>query len=68
MTEVSCVNCAKRIAIMEDGQVLPVTRLLDRFGDDTDDEDEAVACCAGPDRDGMLVSIDLTAFDEVPLQ
>lgn len=68
MTEVSCVNRTKRIAIMEDGQVLPVTHLFDKFGEDTEDEDEAVACAAGPDSGGMWVSIDLTAFDEVPLQ
>lgn len=68
MSEVSCVNCAERIAIMEDGQVLTVTHLFDKFGDDTEDEDEAVACVAGPDSGGMWVSIDLTAFDEVPLQ
>lgn len=68
VNEVSCVHRGKRIAVMEDGQVLPVTHLFDRFGDDTDDDNEAVACVAGPDSAGAWFSIDLTAFDGGPLQ
>ena len=39
----------------------------DEDGDDCDPED-AVACVAGPDRDGMWVSIDLKQFEGVALQ
>ena len=61
------VNVAARIAIMEDGQELPVTNAFDAGGDECEPED-AVACVAGPDRDGMWVSIDLKQFEGVALQ
>ena len=44
--EVAMVNVAARIAVMEDGQELPVTNAFDEDGDECDPED-AVACVAG---------------------
>ena len=67
MIEVACVNCEKRVAITEDGQELPVTNLFDSDGDECE-PDEAVACVAGPDKDGLWLSIDLTVMEKVPLQ
>lgn len=65
--EVAMINVALGVAVMEDGQELPVTNAFDEDGDDCDPED-AVACVAGPDRDGMWVSIDLKQFEGVKLQ
>ena len=65
--EVAMINVALRIAVMEDGQELPITNAFDEDGDDCNPED-AVACVAGPDRDGMWVSIDLKQFEGVALQ
>ena len=65
--EVAMVNVTTGFAIMEDGQELPITNAFDDDGDDCDAAD-AVACVAGPDRDGMWVSIDLKQFEGVALQ
>ena len=65
--EVAMINVALGVAIMEDGQELPITNAYDDGGDDCDAAD-AVACVAGPDRDGMWVSIDLTQFEGAALQ
>lgn len=67
MIEVAMINCKLFVAITEDGQELPVTNSFDADGDECDLED-AVSCVAGPDKDGLWVSIDLTAFDDVVLQ
>jgi hypothetical protein len=40
--EIVGLNLAKRIAICEDGQVCPVTTMLNTFGDETDDVDDAI--------------------------
>ena len=62
--EVTCIHRGRSEAILEDGQVLPVTQYCDSFGEECDGP-EAVSCVAGPDKDGLWVSIDLTAFDGV---
>lgn len=65
--EVAMVNVSLRLALMEDGQKLPITDAFDDDGDECEPED-AVACVAGPDRDGMWVCIDLRQFEGVKLQ
>lgn len=65
--EVAMVNVSLRLALMEDGQKLPITDAFDDDGDECEPED-AVACVAGPDRDGMWVCIDLRQFEGVGLQ
>lgn len=61
------VNVTIGIVIMEDGQELPITDAFDDNGEDCEPGD-AVSCVAGPDRDGMWVSIDLKKFEGVSLQ
>lgn len=68
MSEISCVNCALKIAITEDGQSLPITNLIDSNGDECDDVDEAVTCVAGPDKDGMWRVIDFREMEKVAMQ
>ena len=67
MIEVACINMREGIAFTEDGQSLPVTHWLDSDGDDCD-PDDAVAVVAGPDRDGLWLRIDMSAFDDVVMQ
>lgn len=61
------VHRTRAIAITEDGQKLPVTNSFDSDGDECDLAD-AVACVAGPDKDGLWLSIDLMQFEGVTLQ
>ncbi len=68
MTEVACVHRQRREAVTEDGQVLPITNMIDRFGDDTDDVDDAVTCVAGPDRDGRWLTIVFDQFTSAAVQ
>ena len=65
--EVAMINVAMGVAIMEDGQELPITNAYNEDGDECAPED-AVACVAGPDRGGMWVRIDLQQFEGVTLQ
>ncbi len=67
MTEVAMVHVGRAIALTEDGQELPITHAFDDDGDDCD-LDDAVACVAGPDKDGMWLQIDLRMFDGATLQ
>ncbi len=67
MSNVATINTALALAITEDGQELP---LVDGFGEDGQkcDIEDAVACTAGPDRDGKWLAIDLRHFEEVTVQ
>lgn len=67
MIEVACINVKQRIAITEDGQELPITHCFDIDGDECD-PDDAVTVEAGPDRDGLGLTIDMAAFDRVVMQ
>lgn len=61
------INRALATVITEDGQAIPVTTFLDDDGDECEAED-AVICIAGPDRDGMWRTLDLTEFEGVRMQ
>lgn len=47
-------------ALLDDGEVLPVTNMYDCDGDECDDFWEATVVVAGPDKDGMWVTIGLS--------
>ena len=66
--EIACVNRALRVAVTEDGQELPVTNMFDGDGDETDDVDAAVTCVAGPDKDGLWLTIDFAEMESVVMQ
>lgn len=40
--------------MLTDGQIIPITRLLDEDGDETDFPEAARAFTAGPDREGKF--------------
>lgn len=66
MTEIAIVSIPDGLAYTEDGQELPITNSFDDCGDDCDLED-AVVVVAGPDADGMFLTIDLRELSEVTL-
>lgn len=68
MTEIACINLADRVAITEDGQNLPVTDMFDEYGDDCDAIEECVVCVAGPDSDGLWLTIDFREMEKVVVQ
>lgn len=67
MSDVAMINRMLALAITEDGQELPITHSFDPDGEDCNLGD-AVACVAGPDKDGHWLTIDLTQFGGVSLQ
>lgn len=65
---IDAIHRARRVAILEDGTLVPMDVLLDRDGDETDDIEAAVAAVA-PLPDGRWAVIDFTQFpDGSPLQ
>lgn len=62
-----CPDCeavclANATVLLDNGDVIPVVGWFDSDGDDAE-PNEAVACYAGPDRDGFWYSIDLSKFE-----
>lgn len=51
MAEVVAVNLAKRMALLDDGRVLPITDLFDHLGEETDSAFHATSFVAGEGRD-----------------
>lgn len=62
--DVSAVSRHIAKAVLDDGEQLAITNWFDEDGDECD-PDEAVACVAGPDRDGHWWAIDLIETDPV---
>ena len=46
-------------ALLETNELVPVTNMYDLWGDETDDESEAVAAVAGPTLEGKWVAFDV---------
>lgn len=57
MAEVVAVNLGKRIALLDDGSVIPITDMLDADGDITDDPEDAVTAVAGADAEWLAFSL-----------
>lgn len=57
------INLRQRLALTEDQQVIPITNVLDAFGDETDNLDEAVAFVCGPTAEGHWISDDIATYD-----
>ncbi|ANL84673.1 hypothetical protein [Rhizobium phaseoli] len=50
----------------DDGEDIPIIQLLDEYGDETDDlEEAAFAICQT--KDGRLVAVQITACEEVTI-
>lgn len=46
--EVVSINLGRRRAVLDTGEEIPITDLIDAAGEETDDEGEAVMAVAGP--------------------
>jgi hypothetical protein len=55
------INFSKNIAMLDDGQYIPITNWYD--GDDEVSPDEAAACVAGPCKDDQWYAADLSEFE-----
>ena len=64
--EVQMIHRKRGIAILSDGQEVPVTNWLDGEGDC--DPAEATACVCGPCFDGKWYSVDLKDYEGVIMQ
>ena len=65
--EVDAVHRARGIAILSDGQEVPITNWIDIDGNECDYAD-AVACACGPDFDGKWYAVSLGSFTGVVIQ
>ena len=65
--EVDAVHRARGIAILSDGQEVPITNWIDIDGNECDYAD-AVACACGPDFDGKWYAVNLHCFTGVTVQ
>ena len=59
--EIDAIHRAKGIALLSDGQEVPITNWIDIDGNECDYAD-AVACACGPDFDGNWSAVTLAAF------
>jgi len=64
--EVQMVHRKRGIAILSDGQEVPVTNWLDADGECN--QEDATACVCGPCFDGKWYSVDLTQYEGVTIQ
>lgn len=51
--EIVAINLSERLACDDQGNMVPVARLFDRYGDETDVPTSATRASVGPDREGM---------------
>ncbi|WWT39623.1 hypothetical protein [Microcystis phage Mel-JY03] len=65
--EVDAVHRARGIAILSDGQEVPITNWIDIDGNECDYAD-AVACACGPDFDGNWYAVALGSFTGAIIQ
>jgi len=59
--EVDMIHRARGIAILSDGQEVPIVQWI-AAGNETSDPHEATACVCGPDFDGHWYAVNLASF------
>ena len=65
--EVDAIHRDRAIAILSDGQELPITNWIDTDGDECGPSD-AVACACGPDVNGKWYAVNLSCFTGAIIQ
>lgn len=58
--EVDLIHRSRGVALLSDGQEVPITSWMDGAGEC--DPIDATACVCGPDFDGKWYAVDLTQF------
>lgn len=64
--EVQMIHRKLGIAILSDGQEVPITNWLDADGES--DQEHATACVCGPCFDGKWYSVDLKQYERTTTQ
>lgn len=59
--QIESVNLGRRLALVE-GSVVPITTMIDEWGDNTDNPAEAVSFVAGPHKGIWLTDL-VSSFD-----
>lgn len=62
MPEAVAINRNQGLIFLDDGSLSKMQHFVDRFGDETDDMDEAISAIA-PLNDGRWLVIDLRQFE-----
>lgn len=62
--EVIAINRSEACAILDTGQIIHFATMLDRYGDETDDVEDAF-CAVAPLPDGRWAVIDFSKFETV---
>lgn len=66
--EVDILHRGRALAILSDGQEVPITNWFDAGGDETEDGNAAASCVCGPDFDGRWYAVDLSQFTGAIIQ
>jgi len=61
--QIESVNLGQRLALTTDQQIVPITNLIDEFGDDTDEPSEADQFVAGPLKCGTWLTESTSSFE-----
>lgn len=64
---IAAINRTARIAVLENGEAIPITNWFKAGGDECDAL-EAIVCVAGPCSNGKWYSIDLREYERTALQ
>jgi len=64
--KIIAVSIEHRQAVLDDGEIFELTDLFDAFGDRTDSPDDAVYV-VGQMANGLWCTIDMSEFDDAPL-
>lgn len=62
--DVEAVSRAGAVAVLDNGERLPITNWFDLDGDECE-PDDAISVVAGPDRNGFWYAIDLEQFQPI---
>jgi hypothetical protein len=66
MAAIVSIHLAGRLALLDSGETVPITTLLDMAGDETTDETEAVAFVCGVGRHWFCDALD--GYDRATVQ
>lgn len=64
MAEIEAINLRQGKALLDDGQVIPITTMMDSEGEDTLCPRAAKAIVAGPCKDGRWYADMTSIFDQ----
>lgn len=64
--QVTAFNRTKGLALLSDGQTIPVTNWIGADGDECGPADDPVTAVAGPSQDGKWFALALADFDTAP--